>query len=58
MLFATRLLRAKGNLKLVQVAMAHEGVATTSKYAHVDTSDIRGGMLKVQNGTVVLANNK
>ena len=47
--FATRLLRATGNLKLVQVAMAHESVATTSKYAHVDTSDIRGGMLKVQN---------
>lgn len=45
--FATRLLRATGNLKLVQVAMAHESVSTTAKYAHVDTADIRAGMLKV-----------
>jgi integrase len=41
---ATRLLRATGNLKMVQQLLRHEDIATTAKYAHVDVEDLRAGM--------------
>lgn len=44
---ATRLLRATGNLKLVQRLLGHEAVTTTTKYAHADLDDLRAGMERV-----------
>ncbi|MEQ8450597.1 MAG: site-specific integrase [Nitratireductor sp.] len=41
---ATRLLRASGNLKYVQKLLGHAHLATTSRYAHVTTDDLRAGL--------------
>ncbi len=41
---ATRVLRASGNLKVVQAMLGHSDIATTSRYAHVVTDDVRGAM--------------
>lgn len=41
---ATRLLRATGNLRLVQRLLGHEDIATTTKYAHVTDDDLRQGL--------------
>lgn len=42
--FATKLLRETGNLKLVQRALHHSKVETTTRYAHVLDEDVRAGM--------------
>jgi len=41
---ATRLLRATGNLRLVKDLLGHEDMATTLKYAHITTDDLRDAM--------------
>ena len=38
---ATRFLRATGNLKLCQMFLRHENIATTMKYAHATNDDLR-----------------
>ena len=42
--FATKLLRKKKNLKLVQKALNHSDLKTTSKYAHVLDDEVRDGI--------------
>ncbi len=42
--FATTLLRATGNLKLVQKALGHAKIETTTKYAHVLDDEVAAGM--------------
>jgi integrase len=42
--FATELLRATGNLKLVQAALHHARIETITKYAHVLGDELRAGM--------------
>lgn len=42
--FATKLLRATENLKLVQRGLNHANVTTTVKYAHVLDDELRAGM--------------
>ena len=41
---ATRLTRATGNLKQVQRLLGHTEIATTARYAHVTTEDLRAGL--------------
>jgi integrase len=41
---ATRVLRAGGNLKVVQKMLRHENIATTAKYAHVQDEDVMVAM--------------
>ena len=45
--FATKLLRETGNLKLVQKALNHRNVATTTRYAHVLDSDLAEALERV-----------
>lgn len=45
--FATRLLRATGNLKTVQRALGHADISTTTRYAHVDDADVLEAMERV-----------
>ena len=45
---ATRLLRATGNLGLVQKALAHTRITTTMRYAHVIDDDLRAAMEQVR----------
>lgn len=40
----TKLLRATGNLKLVQRALNHSNIATTTKYAHVLTDEVAAAL--------------
>ncbi|TCP90954.1 site-specific recombinase XerD [Rhizobium sp. PP-CC-2G-626] len=42
--FATKLLRATGNLKIVSKALNHSDISVTAKYAHVDRTDVREAM--------------
>ena len=42
--FATSLLRATGNIKLVQKALGHAKIETTTKYAHVLDDEVAAGM--------------
>jgi integrase len=42
--FATNLLRTTGNLKLVQKALGHSKIETTTKYAHVLDDEVAAGM--------------
>lgn len=49
---ATRLVRATGNLKLVQTLLGHSEIATTSRYAHVTKEDLRAG-LEAANATAI-----
>jgi site-specific recombinase XerD len=42
--FASKLLRATGNLKLVQRGLNHADVTTTVQYAHVLDDELRAGM--------------
>jgi integrase len=44
---ATRLLRGTGNLKLVQRALNHRDIATTSRYAHVLDTEVAEALQKV-----------
>lgn len=41
---ASRLLRAGGDLKVVQTLLRHEDITTTAKYAHVQDDDVRRAM--------------
>jgi len=45
--FASKLLRETGNLKLVQKALNHADIKTTSRYAHVLDEDIAGAIESV-----------
>ena len=45
---ATKLLRATGNLKLVQRALNHADLKTTARYAHVLTEDVAAGLESLQ----------
>jgi integrase len=45
----TKLLRATGNLKLVQQALNHSSIATTTKYAHVLTDEVSTALERVAN---------
>ena len=42
--FATKLLRETGNLKLVQRALNHADIKTTTRYAHVLDDEVAAGM--------------
>ena len=42
--FATKLLRETGNLRLVQKALGHRDIKTTTRYAHVLDSDVAEAM--------------
>jgi integrase len=44
---ATKLLRETGNLRLVQKALGHRNIATTTRYAHVLDSDVAEAMERV-----------
>jgi integrase len=44
---ATKLLRETGNLKLVQRALNHADIKTTTRYAHVLDSEVVGAMERV-----------
>jgi len=44
--FATKLLRETGNLKLVQRALNHSKIETTTRYAHVLDDEVLAGMEK------------
>lgn len=44
---ATRIVRATGNLKIAKELLGHTDIATTSRYAHVDQSDIRAALRAV-----------
>ncbi|UHD47723.1 site-specific integrase [Aureimonas altamirensis] len=41
---ATRLVRATGNLRMVQRLLGHTSVTTTQRYTHVSHDDLRAGM--------------
>jgi integrase len=45
---ATRTLRATGNLKVVQEQLGHRDIATTARYAHATTGDVREAMERVE----------
>ena len=45
--FATKLLRETGNLRLVQKALGHASIKTTTRYAHVLDSEIAEAMERV-----------
>lgn len=45
---ATQLLRATGNLRLVQKLLGHSDIKTTLKYAHVTDDDLAVGMARTQ----------
>lgn len=46
--FATKLLRKTGNLRLVQKALNHQKIETTTKYAHVLDDELRAGMIDAE----------
>ncbi|SRR6266404_1233347 len=46
--FATKLLRDNGNLKLVQKAMNHADIKTTTKYAHVLDDEVAAALDRLQ----------
>jgi integrase len=46
--FATKLLRDTGNLKLVQKALNHSNIKTTTKYAHVLDQDVANAIEAMQ----------
>ena len=45
--FASKLLRTTGNLRLVQKALNHRDIKTTTRYAHVLDSDVAEAMERV-----------
>jgi len=45
--FATKLLRETGNLRLVQKALGHSSIKTTTRYAHVLDSEVAEAMERV-----------
>ncbi|ESY29992.1 MULTISPECIES: site-specific integrase [unclassified Mesorhizobium] len=46
---ATKLLRATGNLKMVQKALSHADIKTTTRYAHVLDEEVAAAMESLQN---------
>jgi integrase len=46
---ATKLLRATGNLKIVQKALSHADIKTTTRYAHVLDEEVATAMESLQN---------
>ena len=44
---ATRLLRETGNLKLVQQALNHRDIKTTTRYAHVQNDEVAEALQRV-----------
>ena len=46
--FATKLLRETRNLKLVQRALNHADIKTTTKYAHVVDDEVAAGLDAMQ----------
>lgn len=49
---ATRLMRATGNIKLVQRLLGHEDIATTARYSHVTENDLLAAMNATQSATM------
>ena len=45
---ATRMLRATGNLKVTQQYLGHADIASTARYAHATTADVRDAMERVE----------
>ena len=45
--FATKLLRVTGNLKIVQKALNHRDIKTTTRYAHVLDNEVAEGLERV-----------
>lgn len=45
---ATRLIRSAGNIKHVQKLLGHEDIATTSRYANVNSDDLLNAMNKAE----------
>ena len=45
--FGTKLLRATGNLKMVQKALGHANLKTTMRYAHVLDGEVAEAMERV-----------
>jgi len=45
--FATKLLRETGNLRLVQKALGHASIKTTTRYAHVLDTEVAEAMERV-----------
>ena len=45
--FASKLLRATGNLRLVQKALGHRDIKTTTRYAHVLNHEVAEAMERV-----------
>ncbi len=54
--FATKILRRTGNLKLVQKALNHADIKTTTRYAHVLNDDIAEAMEQVSRDRRALRN--
>ncbi|MDR3436383.1 site-specific integrase [Telmatospirillum sp.] len=52
---ATRTLRATGNIKAVKEMLGHNDIATTNRYAHVTSDDVRAAMEKAQSRTIPAA---
>ena len=53
----TKLLRATGNLKLVQRALNHRNIKTTARYAHVLNSEVAAAMEAVAKSRANRPNN-
>lgn len=49
---ATRLLRATGNLRLVQQLLGHRSIETTLRYARSEIDDVRAGLERLEAGTI------
>ncbi|TDK37022.1 site-specific integrase [Rhizobium deserti] len=49
----TKLLRQTGNLKIVQRALNHSDIKTTTKYAHVHDHEVAEALTKLQNATTM-----
>jgi integrase len=45
---ATRLLRHKGNMRMVQKLLRHSDIATTARYAHVLDEDLRNALDEIE----------
>jgi integrase len=55
---ATKLLRQTGNLKLVQHALGHANINTTTKYAHVLKTEIAAALEQVQKVPKIVPNSE
>lgn len=56
--YASRLLRHVKDLRLVQQAMAHSDIATTTRYSHVLQEQIADGMIAAQRADAALLMNR